>query len=248
MNFQLLAFAAIACVGNSRHNSIHCGGFRIHNRFSGVSMCTQSANNKLIVLGSGSSSRKSILLNAGYSFEIVKPDLDEKAIGDRTVGTMENAKKLVVQLGISKAENIMLKISPEIKRRANVLLTADQVVVRNDKILEKPVDVKEARKFISMAHLHSCSTVGSIVLTEISTGRRVYGVDVATIAFNPIPDDIIDKLIEEGEVMYCAGALMIENPIIQPYISRIDGKLDSVMGLSTQLLGELSDELRKRDT
>ena len=63
-----------------------------------------------LVLGSGSSSRKSILLEAGYTdINIYKPDIDEKAIGDRSIGTFENAKSIVLNLGNAKADNILRK-------------------------------------------------------------------------------------------------------------------------------------------
>lgn len=34
-----------------------------------------------------------------------------------------------------------------------------------------------------------------------------------------------------GDVMWCAGGLMIEHPLVTPYITHIDGSQDSVMGL-----------------
>ena len=42
--------------------------------------------------------------------------------------------------------------------------------------------------------------------------------DTSKIYFKPIPSEIIDKLLDEGEVIHCAGGLMIEHPLIQPYI------------------------------
>lgn len=32
-----------------------------------------------------------------------------------------------------------------------------------------------------------------------------------------IPQDVIDALIKEGEVFFCAGGLMVESPAIQSY-------------------------------
>lgn len=36
--------------------------------------------------------------------------------------------------------------------------------------------------------------------------------------------------------MYCAGGLMIEHPLVSPYIVRIEGSEDGVRGLSKALL------------
>jgi septum formation protein len=77
------------------------------------------------------------------------------------------------------------------------------------------------------------------VCTDLSTGKTVEGVDVATIHMDPLPQSAVDELIREGEVFWCAGGLMIEHQLVTPHITRIDGTEDSVMGLSARLLCEL---------
>ena len=49
---------------------------------------------------------------------------------------------------------------------------------------------------------------------------------------HPIPDDVIDHMIQEGFVFHCAGALMVEHPMVAPYIDRIEGTVDGVMGIN----------------
>ena len=62
-----------------------------------------------------------------------------------------------------------------------ILLTADQVVVYDNKILEKPQNKEEARVFMEGYGLLPCSTVGSIVLTDLASKKRVQGVDICNI-------------------------------------------------------------------
>ncbi len=38
-------------------------------------------------------------------------------------------------------------------------------------------------------------------------------------------------MVDEGTVMKCAGALMIENPLLRPFITRFEGTKDAIMGL-----------------
>ena len=45
--------------------------------------------------------------------------------------------------------------------------------------------------------------------------------------------------------MWCAGALMIEHKLVEPYIEKVEGKIDSVMGLSIDLLKKLLTELEE---
>lgn len=205
-----------------------------------------------LLLGSGSATRKLILQENGVSFTVVKADIDEKAIGDRK---NDDPKNLVKALALAKAEAIIhkLKSSNDMQQilKPTLLLTADQVVVHKGKILEKPKDVDEARSFINSYINDACSTVGSIALTRIDNivdstlkcRHQVVGVDTATIHFGSIPKEVIDAIIEEGEVLYCAGGLMVEHPLLQPYIEKLQGTQQSLMGLSPDLLHTLLCEL-----
>lgn len=49
--------------------------------------------------------------------------------------------------------------------------------------------------------------------------------------FSQIPEEVVQHLVTEGTVMKCAGALMIENPLLEPFITCFDGTKDAIMGL-----------------
>lgn len=55
--------------------------------------------------------------------------------------------------------------------------------------------------------------------------------------------ETVEALIEEGDVFYSAGALLVENPLMTPYLDRIDGSFDGVLGLSKSLLAQLLNEI-----
>ena len=63
--------------------------------------------------------------------------------------------------------------------------------------------------------------------------------------FNAIPDEVVEQVVEEGTVMKCAGALMVENPLLAPYITRFDGTQDAIMGLSKNTVLSLVAEAVK---
>ena len=161
-------------------------------------MALSSATNKFFVLGSGSYTRKLILTNAGYTFSILKADIDERSLGNRADAS--RASELVLLLANAKADAILPQIPEAYK--TEILLTADQVVVHDNRILEKPKDRMEAQHFIDGYGRLPCSTVGSIVLTDIQSGKRVTGVDTATIHFDPIPQTVIDRLLDEGMYVF----------------------------------------------
>ena len=66
--------------------------------------------------------------------------------------------------------------------------------------------------------------------------------------FTQFPQEVAQDLVKEGKVMWCAGALMIEHPLIEPLIEKIEGTPDSIMGLSKALTMQLISEMaHKRD-
>jgi predicted house-cleaning NTP pyrophosphatase (Maf/HAM1 superfamily) len=66
----------------------------------------------------------------------------------------------VLLLANSKADAIIKSNRIPSDMNHEILLTADQVVVYDNKILEKPKDLLEARTFIRGYGVKPCSTVG----------------------------------------------------------------------------------------
>jgi predicted house-cleaning NTP pyrophosphatase (Maf/HAM1 superfamily) len=67
------------------------------------------------------------------------------------------------------------------------------------------------------------------------TSNLLQELDITRIHFKPIPEDVIEGLIQAGDWAECAGGLRIEAPAIQPYLISIEGTEDSVMGLSKMI-------------
>jgi septum formation protein len=194
-----------------------------------------------IILGSQSSSRKKILREMGYEFETMAADIDEKVI------RFEDPIKLTLALANAKAKALLPKISARsgsVHDGKNnderfILITSDQVVVCNGKIIEKPTDEKEVRNFIKMYEKYPAETVTSVVVVNTSLNKTWQGTDIVKTWIDPIPQDIIDKYIATNDPFFVAGGLAIENSLLTPYINHIDGELESVMGLPKKLTGEL---------
>lgn len=63
--------------------------------------------------------------------------------------------------------------------------------------------------------------------------------DTTTITFRPLPKETVDQVLAEGECLSCAGALQVEHALVAPHVERLEGSLDSVMGLSKQQVMQL---------
>ena len=66
--------------------------------------------------------------------------------------------------------------------------------------------VVQVRLFVSGYSEAPPSTVGSVLVQDLSSGGQYSAVDSATVHFRPIPDGTIEQLIQEGTVFSCAGA------------------------------------------
>ncbi|GFQ07103.1 maf-like protein ddb_g0281937 [Phtheirospermum japonicum] len=118
-----------------------------------------------------------------------------------------------------------------------------EVVVYEGTIREKPSSKEEARQFIKDYSGGCAATVSSVLVTNLSTGLTKGEWDKVEIHFNDIPEQIIDNLIEEGIVLNVAGGLIIEHPLVLPYVKEVVGGTDSVMGLPKDLTRRLMKEV-----
>ncbi|KAB1214570.1 hypothetical protein CJ030_MR5G002496 [Morella rubra] len=193
--------------------------------------------------------RQQILAEMGYEFTIVTADIDEKAI------RREKPEDLVMALAEAKADAIMSRLKTtgqfEVDARATLLITADTVVVYEGTIREKPSSKEEAREFIKGYSGGHAMVIGSVLVTNLRTGKRKGGWDKAEVYFYNIPDEVIDSLlaigyellswlancaqIDEGITFKVAGGLMLEHPMTLPFVEAVVGETDTVMGLPKAL-------------
>lgn len=181
-----------------------------------------------LILGSQSVGRKRILESMGYTFEVMNPDIDEKSI------RCDDPAKLTLALAHAKADALIARIGEPAK-----LITSDQVVWCNGKIFEKPANREEAFHFFEMYACHPAETVTSVVVANLETGWRASGTDVAKIFLKPVPKEIIQKYIDTGDPFMSAGGFDIDHPLIAPYVDRIEGEYESIIGLPKKLTQDL---------
>ncbi|KAH1204182.1 Maf-like protein [Glycine max] len=117
-----------------------------------------------------------------------------------------------------------------------------EVVVYEGVIREKPTSKEEARQFLKDYSGRHAATVGSVLVTNLKTGLRKGDSDRVEIYFNEIPDEIIEKLVDEGITLNVAGGLIIEHPLVLPFVKEVVGTTDSVMGLPKALTEKLLKE------
>ena len=111
----------------------------------------------------------------------------------------------------------------------------DQVVSYRGIIREKPSSEFECREYLrSYEHEPAC-TVTSVVVTNTALQTQFEGTSIARQWFHPIPDQIVDRVLAKGDIMYCAGGFMIDDPEFAPFLAQREGDEDSIIGLPLTL-------------
>ncbi len=185
-----------------------------------------------LILGSQSIGRKEVLTAAGYTFDIMVADIDEKAIRN------DNYELLPLLIAREKTKALLPKIQEDA-----VLITSDQVVVCNGELREKPKDAEEARTWLKSYEHYLSRAITSVVVINTITGKYAEGVDIVDVIFDRIPDEVIDKLIAQGRILKTAGACIAEDPLLSPHIKELKGDLDSLTGLPMKLTKKFLDEV-----
>lgn len=186
-----------------------------------------------LILGSASAGRREVLAQAGYVFDVMSADIDEKAIRH------PDPSELTVRIATAKADALLPHIA-----KPSLLITADQVVMWGDEIREKPVDETQARYFLETVSECPLTMFSAVVVTDTASGRRASGVDRASVRMEPLPAKLIDEIITDKSAFRHAAGFPIQDERLQPFVDRVEGTLDSVIGLPLHLLRKLLNDVQ----
>ena len=177
----------------------------------------------MLVLASQSPRRREILTQAGFSFSVRVPGIEEVRL------STESPEHYVRRLALEKAR--AAASSPE-----EFVLAADTVVVVDGAVLEKPVSTLEAG-----AMLRRLSGRPHEVLTGVCLlhgGREWPGVESTRVVFSTLTEDEVVDYCASGEPMDKAGAYAIQG-LASKFIERVEGCYFNVVGLPISLVYRL---------
>jgi septum formation protein len=153
------------------------------------------------------------------NWEFQSPDIDEKSI------RCDNPFELPLLIAKAKAAVF--------EPQEALLVTADQIVLFDGTVREKPHDEQQAREFLLSYSKRFAQTINAIVVTNLKTGEQVSNVDVATVAFDEITPSIIVESIRRGDCFSNAGGL---DPALYTVVQ---GEPTSVLGMNMRVLKEM---------
>lgn len=170
-----------------------------------------------IILASSSPRRQYLMKEAGFTFTVEKPDVEEDF-----PATLP-AEQVARYLAAKKAEYFRPKMHDEI------IVTADTVVILNGTIMNKPQDRAEALKMLSdlSGQTHTVMTGVCILSKE----REDTFDDTTEVTFVKLTPSEIEFYVDSYKPFDKAGAYGAQDWIGMVAIEKITGSYFNVMGL-----------------
>lgn len=178
-----------------------------------------------IILASGSAIRRDIMQGAGLEFEVISKPVDEAAIKSAMLDEGAKPREIADALAEAKA----LRVS---RSEPGLVIGADQVMVMDGALFDKPVSIAAARERLIAMRGKRHELIGAVVVAN--EGRPVWRhVSETRLWVRDFSDNFLDDyLSEEGDrVTKSVGAYRFEGPGAQLF-SRVEGDFFSILGLS----------------
>jgi septum formation protein len=178
-----------------------------------------------IILASSSPFRKSLLVNAGITFDAVKPDVDERAAEAPLKGSGATPEDVALVLAIAKAAEVS-------ERNPHALVIgSDQTLSLGDEIFHKPADMEGARRHLLRlsGKMHQLNSAVALV----RDGETLWShVGVARLTMRKLEPAFVGRyLAGVGEkALSSVGAYQIESEGIQLF-DKIKGDYFTIVGL-----------------
>lgn len=170
-----------------------------------------------LVLASSSPRRQYLMQEAGFTFTIEKPDIEEDFPSSLPID------QVAKYLAAKKAEFFRPGINDE------VIVTADTVVIINSIILNKPADRTEAIAMLSMLSGQTHKVITGVCI--ISKEKEESFDDTTEVTFKKLTQTEIEFYVDNYKPYDKAGAYGAQDWIGMVAIDSIVGSYFNVMGL-----------------
>ncbi|KGA14484.1 hypothetical protein GM51_17170 [freshwater metagenome] len=194
---------------------------------------------RTVLLASASTSRYSLLVNAGITPLVQVSHVDEEAITEKL--SPINTADLCVALATAKGEAVVKEITVT-ENRDLLVIAADSMLEFDGKSFGKPGTPEVAiARWKAMRGKSGYLHTGHWVMDLVS-GQVRSGVAGAKVEFADVSDAEILAYVESGEPLSVAGGFTHEGKSAA-FITKMTGDSPAVGGISLALLREFSKEM-----
>ena len=189
------------------------------------------------ILASASPRRRDLLTRAGYEFDVIPADVDERPLDG------EAPREFVCRIAMDKADAVVAAVADVEGAGDRIVLAADTIVFIDGEILGKPRDLRHAASMLRRLSggVHDVLTGVAVVC---GTARRNV-VETTRVSLVELAESTIDWYLSTGEANDKAGAYGVQG-VASRFVDRIDGSYTNVVGLPMARVDQLLREFDHR--
>ena len=181
-------------------------------------------------MASTSPRRRQLLTEHGFRFSVLDPGIDD---GKLDTPSHLEPKHWATALAYLKATAAVrfaraqqLSMAP-----GTIVLGADTVVVKHDRMVSKPVDAADADSMIRMLRGGSHRVFTGVAIVCPASGRRHLFADFATVTVGDVPDDTLAAYIASNQWSGKAGGYNLFERIAAGWPITWQGDATTIVGL-----------------
>lgn len=180
-----------------------------------------------LILASQSPQRRTLLEQAGYSFEVIAPHPSAEC----GILSGETPNELVARLAKQKAADVASHVDQ------GIVLACDTIAECGGQILGKPRDIEHARQMLTLLSGQVHHVYSGVCLWQRPANRTLERVDVTKLRMTKLAGDELERYLESEAWVGKAGAFGYqEGP---DWLQIIAGSESNVIGLPMELLAEM---------
>ncbi len=182
-----------------------------------------------LVLASASPTRRALLAAAGLEFEVMAADIDEGRIRDELLSKGRSPGEIAQALAAAKAEDVAARLDGK-PDDTPLIIGADQILLFEGEIFEKPADLATARKTLERLRGKTHELISAV--TGYRAGRHIWScLESAHLTMRDFSDDFLEACLRQDEGQLASvGAYRIEGRGAQLF-SHIQGDFFTIQGL-----------------
>lgn len=192
-------------------------------------------NSEKFILASASPRRKELLTQAGYSFDVVVSNIDERLFDSDGLSPTDYAGVLAM----AKAQDVSRKFPNKI------VVGADTIADFDGQIIGKADDEAHAAEITGKLFSAPHKIITALAMVSESRELKILDCDITIVYPKVVSQAKIAEYLTSGQWKGRAGAYGIKEKD-DPFVERIEGSLTNVMGLGMEMFEKMFSEISGR--
>ena len=120
----------------------------------------------------------------------------------------------------------------------DILISLDTIVLINNKIIEKPKSIEEAKQNLRNSSNNTSKVITGIAMLNKATNEEVITYQETSVTMNDIDEEDIEYYIaNEKDAMYASGFII--ETICSNFINKIEGSYYNILGVPVEKIYEI---------